>query len=233
MGWLILVAAVLLVILITWAQRRMPLLQYLYFWRFSLMTALALVGVVPLSLNVATSLLRNLFSLGAGGIVFISWLGTLTAWVVMITMEIVLRYAPLRFGVAAFPVPEWIRRYRVALFSLLAWPLIGAAIVVSPPSRETNLLAAVGGILLATLSLLAAVALRAMLRDPRQPPARILLPQPPKWVEALPTIRSPKPRVASPSSDSSAKRGYVEPEEGHIRPGHLLATTFFLITLVI
>jgi hypothetical protein len=233
MGWLIVVAALLMLVLIAWAQRRMPLLQYLYFWRFSLLTALALIGVVPLSLNVATSLLRNLFSLGPWGILFISWLGTLTAWVVMITMEIVCRYAPLRFGVDPFPVPRWISRYRVGLFSLLAWPLIGATIVVSPPAREMNLLAAVGGILLAALSLLAAVALRAMLRDPSQPAARILLPVTPKWVEALPKLR-PQPRTTRPAlSESSAKRGYVEPEAGRVSPGHLLAATFFLITLVI
>ena len=49
------VAFVLLLALILWAQRRVPLLPYLYFWRFPLLTALALVGVVPFALVVRES----------------------------------------------------------------------------------------------------------------------------------------------------------------------------------
>src|SRR5262249_2005713 len=119
------VAAVALVALIVWAQRRVPLPQYLYFWRFPLWMGLALVGVVPFALVVVPSLLRNLFVLAPREILFVSWLATLASWVVEITVEVILRYAPLRFQVEPFPVAPWIRHRRVALFALLAWPMIG------------------------------------------------------------------------------------------------------------
>ena len=129
--WIVAVAALLA--LIVWGQRRVPLLPYLYFWRFPIAIGLALVGGVPFSLIAAPSLLRNLFVLAPREILFVSWLATLASWVVEITVEVILRYAPLRFQVEPFPVAPWIRHGRVMLFALLAWPKIGTAVALSSP----------------------------------------------------------------------------------------------------
>ncbi len=225
-------AAVLLLALTVWAQRRIPLLPYLYFWRFPLLIATVLVGFAPFSLRVAPSLLRNLFVLSHREILLVSWLATLTAWVVMITGEVILRYAPLRFAVPPFPLPAWFRRHRLPLFALLAWPLTGTAVELSPPPFGRNLAMAAGGIVLAALGLLAAAVFRALFRDRSHPPAGILLPWRPRWLDALPHLRSAAARrkaadaVPAPASD----HGYRDHAADAVRPGHLLAAFFFAVT---
>ncbi|HET9210549.1 MAG TPA: hypothetical protein VFR03_09135 [Thermoanaerobaculia bacterium] len=228
-GVLWILAAVALVALTVWAQRRVPLLQYLYFWRFPIVTGLALVGVVPFSLIVAPSLLRNLFVLSPLEILFVSWLATLASWVVEIAIEVILRYAPLRFQVEPFPVAPWIRRGRVLLFALLAWPMIGTAVALSSPPWGRNLLMALAGIALAVLSLLAAAVIRELLRDPDEASPSLLLPMKPRWLDRLPALRSPKPLPETPV-DGPLAHGYVNPATNRIRPGHLMGTSFFVIT---
>ena len=149
------------------------------------------MGVVPFALVVAPGLLRNLFGLAPREILFVSWLATLTSWVVEISIEVILRYAPFRFKVEPFPVVPWLRRWRVPLFALLAWPVIVTAVALSSPPLGSNLLMAVGGIALAALSLLAAAIIRVLLRDPSQPPPSLLLPVRPKWLDALPPCAPP------------------------------------------
>jgi hypothetical protein len=224
----ILVAAALLA-LIVWAQRRVPLLPYLYFWRFPVGIGLALIGVVPFSLVAAPSLLRNLFVLAPREILFVSWLATLTSWVVEITIEVILRYAPLRFQVEPFPVAPWIRHGRVVLFALLAWPMIGTAVVLSSPPWGWNLLMALAGIALAALSLLAAAVIRVLLRDPAEPPPSLLLPVRPRWLDEIPALRAPRPQPPAPA-DGGHGHGYVNPATARFRPGHLMGASFFVIT---
>jgi hypothetical protein len=223
------VAVVALLALVLWGQRRVPLLQYLYFWRFPIVIGLALVGVVPFSLMVAPSLLRNLFVLAPREILFVSWLATLTSWVVEITVEVILRYAPLRFQVEPFPVAPWIRRGRVALFALLAWPMIGTAVALSSPPWGENLLVALAGIALAALSLLASAVIRELLRDPAEARPSLLLPMRPRWLDRLPALRSPKPPPPAPV-DPGLWHGYVNPATNRVRPGHLMGASFFAIT---
>jgi hypothetical protein len=208
------VAAAALLALIVWGQRRVPLLPYLYFWRFPIGIGLALVGGVPFSLIAAPTLLRNLFVLAPREILFVSWLATLTSWVVEITIEVILRYAPLRFQVEPFPVAPWIRHGRVVLFALLAWPMIGTA---------------VAGIALAALSLLAAAVIRVLLRDPAEPPPSLLLPVRPRWLDEIPALRSPRPPPPAPA-DGGHGHGYVNPATARFRPGHLMGASFFAIT---
>jgi hypothetical protein len=223
------VAALALLALILWAQRRMPLLQYLYFWRFSIVVGLALVGVVPFALLVAPSLLRNLFVLSPREILFVSWLATLTSWVVEITVEVILRYAPYRFQVEPFPVAPWIRHRRVPLFALLAWPMIGTAVALSSPPWGENLLMALAGIVLAALSLLAAAVVRVLLRDPEEPPPSLLLPVRPRWLDRLPALRPVRPRPPVPPTTDHG-HGYVNPSTARFRPGHAMGASFFAIT---
>lgn len=228
-GLIWIVAALALLALIVWAQRRVPLLPYLYFWRFSIVTGLVLVGAVPFSLIAAPSLLRNLFVLAPREILLVSWLATLTSWVVEITVEVILRYAPLRFQVPAFPVAPWVRRGRVSLSALLAWPMIGTAVALSSPPWGRNLLMALAGIVLAVLSLLAAAVIRELLRHPDESPPSLLLPMRPRWLDRLPTLRRHAPGPPAPA-DSGHGNGYVNPATARFRPGHLMGASFFAIT---
>ncbi|HSK81230.1 MAG TPA: patatin-like phospholipase family protein, partial [Thermoanaerobaculia bacterium] len=158
----------------------------------------------------APSLRGNLFWLSRGGIVLVSLLATLAAWVVMVTLEILVAYAPLRFGVEALEPPSWLLRFRVPLFALLALPLIGTAVAQSPASFVWNLGAAVAGLgIAALLFLLAFLAYRRL--------------------GGLLPLAVPVPPPAEPAES----RGYVDPRRGKIGSGHVLGVVFFLITTLL
>ncbi|HEY4561770.1 MAG TPA: patatin-like phospholipase family protein, partial [Thermoanaerobaculia bacterium] len=185
---------------------------------------------VPFSLIAAPSLLRSLFVLTPREILLVSWLATLASWVVEITIEVILRYAPLRFQVEPFPVAPWIRHRRVALFSLLAWPMIGTAVALSSPPWGTGLSMALAGIALAVLSLLAAAVIRELLRDPDEPSPSLLLPMKPRWLDRLPALRSAKKPLPVAPVGTVLAHGYVDPATDRFRPGHLMGASFFAIT---
>lgn len=112
--------------------RRSRIVRYLFHLRFPILTGLALLGIAPAALWGAPFLLANLIALSTYGIVFVACGAVLTAWVVMISAELVVRYGDERFDLPSLSVPEGVRRYRVGLFALLALPLILAVVVVSP-----------------------------------------------------------------------------------------------------
>ncbi|MGH9360569.1 MAG: hypothetical protein ACRD2T_01530, partial [Thermoanaerobaculia bacterium] len=107
-------------------------LQYLYFCRFPLLVALVLLGLAPLAVWGAPSLLGGLFFLGGVGILLVTWTALFTAWVVLITLELLVRSAPYRFDVPALDLPAWLHRFRVPLFALLALPIAVTAVWLSP-----------------------------------------------------------------------------------------------------
>ena len=92
------IAVVLLVLLglILWGQRRLPVVQYLYLTRYSLLNAVIVIGLAPFALYIATSLLQNLFVLTERWweIALITWFAILAAWVVMTTLRLLLDSAP-------------------------------------------------------------------------------------------------------------------------------------------
>jgi Patatin-like phospholipase len=206
-GFLWALALVAVLAFVVWAQRRGPFLQYLYFCRFPLLAGLALVALPPLSIYGAPSLLGNFFWLSRGGILLVSLLSTLAAWVVMVTLEILVAYAPLRFGVRAFEPPSWLLRFRVPLFALLALPVTGTAVAQSPAPLAWKLEAAAAGAgVAAVLFLLAFLAYR-------------------KLGGRLP-LAMPVPPPANPEKS----KGYVDPRHGKIGSGHVLGVILFLIT---
>lgn len=209
-GWLWALALAAALALVVWAQRRGPFLQYLYFCRFPLIAGLALVALPPLALYGAPSLLGNLFWLSREGILLVSLLATLAAWVVMVTLEILVAYAPLRFGVRALHPPPGLLRFRVPLFALLALPVIGTAVAQSPSPLLWNLGAAAAGVgLAALLFLLAFLAYRKL------------------------GGRLPLAMPVPPPADPAESRGYVDPRHGKIGSGHVLGVVFFLITTLL
>jgi len=117
---------VLLVGLILWLQRRLPLLQYLYLGRYSLLSALLLIALAPLSIFVATGLLQNLFILSQWWeIALVTWLALLHGWVVMLTSRLLLSSIPHFFlRMPKLALPEWSESRLAIVFALAALPII-------------------------------------------------------------------------------------------------------------
>ncbi|MCH7825171.1 MAG: hypothetical protein IH849_10250 [Acidobacteria bacterium] len=78
-------------------QRRIYLLQYLFFCRFPISVALILAVVLPASIVVwLEDVLGNLADLGFLGIMFTAWLAIHTAWVVLFSLWMLLETIPGR-----------------------------------------------------------------------------------------------------------------------------------------
>lgn len=137
---------VLLVGLILRLQRRLPLLQYLYLGRYSLLSALLLIGLAPLSIFVATSLLQNLFILSQWWeIALVTWLALLHAWVVMLTSRLLLSSIPHFFlKMPKLDLPEWSEGRLAALFALAALPIVVSMVWLSTNIPLTMRLLGVG-----------------------------------------------------------------------------------------
>ena len=161
---------------IVWLQRRGPFLQYVYFARFPLLLALALLLLPAAALYLLPAVLANLFDLPPNGLVIVAWIAPLAAWVVMVTLGVILAYAPNRFRVAPVVVPAWLHRYRVPLFALLAAVLVATCVRCSSSTLLIRLLHVAIGLALALASLLAATALQVRLSDLGMPQPALLLP---------------------------------------------------------
>lgn len=236
---LLALAAVLVVIALVRWQRRGPVLQYLFFCRYPIWIAIALLALPALAVWVMPSLLSNLFALDDGHILLVTWLAALVAWVVMVTLHLVFCYAPSRFGVRAMELPRWLRRFRVPLFLLLALPLVGTAVALSEGSLATRIGWAAAGLAVAFASLVASTAVQVLLGDPAAPDDDYLLPRGWPLFARLPRLRlGPLGRALDRwgqrllrGPEARDARGYVDAERGAIRGGHLLALSFFLLTL--
>ncbi|HTG34120.1 MAG TPA: patatin-like phospholipase family protein [Thermoanaerobaculia bacterium] len=191
---------------LVWVQRRTGVfLEYLYFCRFPLAFGMLLAALPAIALWGAPSLLANLFHLTPGEILLISFFGTLTAWTVLITLELIIAYAPSRFRVPRLRLPHWMVHYRIPLFSLLALPLIATAVAQSRSPLGKGLAMAAGGMVLAAAVLLLAT-----------------------WVYGkvggtIPLVLEALPRVARGRGSS---HGYVDPKR-KLGRGHILAAAAF------
>jgi hypothetical protein len=142
---------------LVWAQRRTGVfLEYLYFCRVPLAFGVLLAALPAIALWGAPSLLANLFRLTPEEILLIAFFGTLTAWTVLITLELIIAYAPARFRVPRLRLPHWLVHYRIPLFTLLALPLIATAVAQSRSPLGKGLAMAAAGMALAAAVLLLA-----------------------------------------------------------------------------
>ena len=143
----VIIALVLVVLvgIILWLQRRSPVLQYLNLMRYSLLTAVALIGCAPFALFVATSLLQNLFVLSSWWeIALVTWFAILAAWVVMMTVRLLLGSTPYFFpNMPSLSLPTWPEQTIAALFALAALPTIAAVVYAS---TDLSLVSKVGGV---------------------------------------------------------------------------------------
>jgi hypothetical protein len=235
-------------------QQRKPILQYLFFCRFSLIIGLLLLALPLLGLGPLRSLFRNLFVTSAWGVFLISLLAFLAAWVVLLTARITAGGAPERFCVAWNPdgsPPQPSPRHsllQLALSGLLALPTVGAVVALSHESGSPDapagfglpLLMAFLGMVGALLLFYAAYLLGRYLAPPGSAAAEWdLLPLPRRLIDRLCGARilwasSRRERleqtVAALGEDVRA--GYLN-SKNHIRPGLGLATSFAAVTLTI
>jgi hypothetical protein len=95
-----LVAAVLAVVFLNRARYSVDVLQLLLLSRYSLLTAVLLVGLVPLGLVAARGLMGGLFVLRSPWQLFnITWLSVLIAASILITTRVIEHNAPYRYGI--------------------------------------------------------------------------------------------------------------------------------------
>jgi len=211
-------------------------LQYLFFLRFPLLAGLFLASLPPLALWAARSLLGNLFVLQPWGIVLVSWFATSASWVVMITVRLIVRCAPERFRVPLLRVPGWLSRYAVPLSALLAVPMLVTLIAGSPGSWTVALGAVVGGVALALAGLVLTAAGQKMAASPDAPAPDLVLPTDWGPFRRIPSMGRPPTKSDAadhPETGRGPTVGYRHHQTSKLVPGHLLATTFFLITLAV
>ena len=248
-GWILAVAVAALVALVIWVQWRTgAFLQYLYFCRFPLLVAAVLAAFPFVATRTgAASLFENLFSLHSHEVFLVSWLALLTAWVVMISTEVVLWNAHLRFRVRPVTVPPWVSRLRPLLFALLAVPMIATVCAQSAGEAGAGTGPLAWAVARGALAALACLVVTAILHS------RLLPFGAPGGDLVLPGIgrllakrqagrrRVPLPRrlqpPAAPAGAADETRwpleGYIERDTGFLRPGHLLAMTFLVVTLAV
>lgn len=183
MVWLL---AAVVAVLLGWLILRHPQwLRYLFLVRFSLLFTGLLVALPLVSVwGPLERLLANLYVVGAlalGGAVL---LAALFAWVLMVTIDLVFRYGPLRFALRRPEVPGWLTalwRWRLAVFLILTLPTVAALVWASAlqPGAGLAPAAAVGAVVAgyaaAVLALVLAVAFQLAVQDDRREPDHDLL----------------------------------------------------------
>jgi hypothetical protein len=197
-------------------------LRVLFLLRYQAAAAAFLVALPFVALRTpARAMLANLFAVTPLESVWISALAVLLAWVVMVTTQLTYRLAG-EFDSDAPAVPRRVSRllaaaypYRVALFALLALPVI-AALAGRSGSWEVAVGAA-AGVVLAWLLFAAASLLYALLLPPRVPMSDLLL-------DLDASDRLHHRRVRLPA----AAQRWVERLNRRFTPGHLLCLALFL-----
>lgn len=183
MVWLL---AAVVAVLLGWLILRHPQwLRYLFLVRFPLLFAGLLVALPLLSVwGPLERLLGNLYVVGPlalGGAVL---LAALFAWVLMVTIDLVFRYGPLRFALRRPEVSGWLTavwRWRLYGFLLLTLPTAAALVWASAlqPGAGLAPAAAVGAVVAgyaaAVLGLVLAVAFQLAVQDDRREPDHDLL----------------------------------------------------------
>jgi hypothetical protein len=216
-------------------QQRFPLVQYLYFCRFPLVSLLMLIGLSPFCILTVPTLFRNLFALDGGGLAVVTALAVLLAWGILLTLLNLLRFAPLRFGVPALPEAplSWLHRRRFALALTFAAPVVLVAALFEDGHRLGAAFALAAGLAAALAVLVVAEVLQARWGDRIHPPGEKVFES--GLVSEEPGAKADgpaRPRAAGGWLRRLAPRfpGYFA--EGRILPGHVHAGSFLGVTML-
>ncbi|HEX3125733.1 MAG TPA: hypothetical protein VH394_00230 [Thermoanaerobaculia bacterium] len=239
-------------------QQRRPILQYLFFCRFSLVIGLLLLALPFAGLGPLKALFGNLFVTSAGGVFLITLLAFLASWVVLLTARITAGGAPARFrvpwnpdGVHRQPSPRG-SFLQLALAALLALPTVYAVVMHSPESANPDdgapagiglpLLMAFLGLAAALILFYAAYLLGRYLAPPDSAAAEwdlLPLPFPRALINKVSDTRISwaserreriEQRLAAQSKDVHA--GYLD-SNANLRPGLALVASFAAITFLV
>jgi hypothetical protein len=153
-------------------------IEYIYLLRFQIAAALVLAVGLPLAYYLVPSVFVGLFdAMGFTSFVFVVWAAFQAAWTIMVTSRLVLVYGPARFGPGIAFAPKPVGAGTVALFGLLAVPVVvvlflGTAI----PTAGLKMLAAVLGLVLAIGVLVLTAWLHFTMEDPAGHTAETVFP---------------------------------------------------------
>lgn len=143
-------------------------LTRVYLIRFPLLTALLLFSFLFIVLVTGSPTIRNFFDVNSIGIFYISLMAFTTAWTVMVTARLALLYGRERFNLSSLPIDYELKWPYVGLFSLIAIPVTGGAILISVQgSLVSRLIGGLSGLILSFLLLFVAELLQRLLERPR------------------------------------------------------------------
>jgi len=153
-------------------------IEYAYLLRFQVAAALVLAVGLPLAYYLVPSVFVGLFdAMGFTSFLFVVWAAFQAAWTIMVTSRLVLVYGPDRFGPGVAFAPKPVGAGTVALFGLLAIPVVvvlflGTAVPTSGPKA----LAALLGLVLAVGVLALTASLHFAIEDPAGHTAETVFP---------------------------------------------------------
>jgi hypothetical protein len=153
-------------------------IEYAYLLRFQIAAALMLAVGLPLAYYLVPSVFVGLFdAMGLGSFLFVVWAAFQVAWTIMVTSRLVLVYGPARFGPGITSTPKPVGAGTVALFGLLAVPVVVVLFRgTEVPTGGLKVLAAVLGLVLAVGVLALTASLHFAIEDPAGHTAETVLP---------------------------------------------------------
>ncbi len=212
-------------------------LRYAIYLRFQILIGIALVAFPPVAVFQLRRLLDSLFYVSASELFYITWMGLLAAWSLMVSVQMTCIHGPSRFGGEPLrPRREYLDRLRPwkeELFALLTAPTIGFCLACS---REwTGGLAAVlCGLAAAWLTLFITSWQREAIVPACVPPSTLLL-DGSKWRRLLRRHEDPDEPPEGGILMEALLRilgpGYYDEERQRPLPGHMLAATLMLLVL--
>src|SRR5215472_381076 len=153
-------------------------IEYGYLFRFQIAAALVLAVALPSAYYLVPSIFVGLVdAMGSTSFVFVAWAAFQAAWTIMVTSRLVLVYGPARFGPVIAFAPKPIGAGTVALFGLLAVPVVVVLFLgTATPTASLKVLAAFLGLVLAIGVLLLSASLHFAIEDPAGHTAETVFP---------------------------------------------------------
>jgi hypothetical protein len=213
-------------------------LRYIFLMRYHLLVALTLVFFPTLTVIHLRRLLDTLFHVRPWDLFFISWMSLLTAWALMVGVQLTCAYGPQRFGGPAVRLREnWVtalRHVKIWIFAMLALPTIGVCIAYSE-QRITALGAASLGTMAAWLTLVITAWQRETLVSDSTPPSHLLIDGSRfrRDADDEPIADEGEIGIVLPAILHFLGPGYYDPQRQRSQPGHLLAATLLGAVLCI
>jgi len=213
--------------------------RYIFLMRYPLLILIVLICLPIIACSWARRLLDSLFAVREWEMVFISGLAVLNGWSLMVVIELIALYGPLRFGGQALRLrPAWqsaLAKTRHLLFLSCTLPVVGTALY-RVPDRFRGLLWTALGVVLGTLLLvLTAWQREAVVRQNTEPSWLLLDGR---------RFRRWQPEDMQPEEESEVPTfldrfmallgpGYYDAQRQQPLPGHLLALTLLLAILCV